>query len=90
MQGRFIAYIPPTAFVKGHGHRVSLVVENEHGHSPTGDTPEGGQVEPWYWGHETDAKKSLEVAEKIADDYNRKNGIEPKEALEILASSMRR
>lgn len=86
---RVIAYIPATAWVKGKGHRVSFVTEDEAGHSPNGSTPEGGQVEPWYWGDEKDCAKSYDLAKKTAREYNQKRGISEKDAMDILCSSMR-
>ena len=90
MKGRFIAYIPAGAFEKGKGHRVSLVIENEPGHAPTGDTPEGGKVNPWYWGLANDEGVSFKEAEKTARLYNERHGITEKAEIEILISSMRK
>lgn len=79
---RWIAYIPPTTVPCEDGYRVSFVIENESGHFPTGDTPEGGQTEPWYWG------PTLKDAEECAAKYNADRGISPEEADKILVSSM--
>ena len=89
MEGRFIAYIPTGAFEKGKGHRVSLVIENEPGHAPTGNTPEGGKVNPWHWGMANDEAVSFKEAEKTARLYNERRGITEKAEMEILISSMR-
>jgi hypothetical protein len=86
---RMIAYIPATAWTQGKGHRVSFVTENEAGHSPNGNAPEGGDVEPWYWGDPNDAAKSLKTAEETANHYNEKHGISKEDAMMILCSSMR-
>ena len=41
-----VAWVPPDALVEGKRYRVSYVFENIAGHYPTGNTPEGGDVEP--------------------------------------------
>ena len=88
-QTRIIVYIPETAWVKGKGHRVSMVEENKPGHSPSGDAPEGGMIEPWYWGDGKDEAKSLEIAQRTARAYNQKRGISTDDEAKILLSSMR-
>lgn len=80
-QGRkFIAYIPSSAFVKGKGYRVSIVVDGECGHFPTGNTDE--QQEPWYWG------STYEEAVACARRYNQSRGISELEELNIMLNSM--
>lgn len=54
------------------GYRVSIVVENEPGHYPTG----GGDKSPWYWDEETCRLQ------------NEKLGFDEHAAWEIVASSI--
>jgi hypothetical protein len=80
---RYIAWVDPAWFVKGHGFRVSIVKEGEEGHYPTGVWPNDGTKNmPWFWG------PTLEDAEKTAIEYNRKLGVEPVDAEMILLQSM--
>ena len=65
---RAVIFIPPTSFVNGKGHRPAFQLEGETQMTMQGDTPEGGQTEPWYWGHPTDCAKSLDLAEKTAEE----------------------
>ena len=53
---------------------ISLVFENISGHYPTGD--DDGEKLPWYW------------TQKHCDWRNQNLGYSPKEALEIVLSSM--
>lgn len=87
---RRVCYIPATGWVAGKGHRVAFVTEDEAGFIWTGDTPEGGKVEPWYWGSKIDAGKSYAEAEKVADEYNLKLGIDRSAAMDVVWSSMRK
>lgn len=51
---RWVYWIPIDGFIEGHGYRVSIIIEGERGHFPTGDwpyTPGTGQQPPWFWGH---------------------------------------
>ena len=68
-----------------------MVTENVAGYTPMGK-PQNGMMGPrtiddpmpWYWGN-TDAE-----CQALCDSYNREHfGIEPKEAMLIVASSMR-
>lgn len=85
---RFIYWIDPCGWQQGEGHRVSLVVENESGHFPTGGFGHGDPY-PWYWGDPIDCEKSLREAKKTAREANQKIGITEEAALEILSSSIR-
>ena len=87
-EGRRIFYISPSAFTPGKGHRVSFVFENDPNHYPTGNTPEGGDTEPWYWGNADDEPRSFEEAEATARQQNERRGISLEEELNILVSSM--
>lgn len=85
IKGKHVAYIPPGSHVEGHGYRVSIVVDGEAHHRPTGDWPyEGkkGQTAPWFWG------PTFEDAQAAAVEYNQKMGISEKEAAIIVARSM--
>lgn len=80
---RWCYWIPADGYVEGKGFRVSIVVENESGHFPTGSTPEGGMQEPWFWGHdykEARATAALENMEKL--------GLDEKATALIVMSSM--
>lgn len=84
-QPRIVAYVGPDTYVEGAGYRVSLVVEGEHGHHPTGTWPYHGGVgetRPWFWG------PTLEDAERAAVQYNEQRGISAKDAAVIVALSM--
>lgn len=80
---RWCYWIPDNAFVEGRGFRVSIVIENEAGHYPTGDTPEGGDREPWFWGMTLDEARELAERENLE-----KLGLTPKDAALIVASSV--
>jgi hypothetical protein len=80
---RFCYVIPESGYVEGKGFRVSIAIENESGHFPTGDTPEGGDIEPWYWGN------TFEEAREMADRENKDRlGLEPIDAWKIVMSTM--
>lgn len=75
-------YIPADGYVEGKGYRVSIVVENESGHFPTGDSPEGGDRMPWYWG------KTYEEAKAVCAEQNAKRGLSEEDVFAIITSSM--
>lgn len=82
---KLVAYIPGDAFVEGRGWRVSIVIDGEDGHRPTGNWPyEGkpGQTQPWFWG------PTYQDACKEAGRYNEKLGISADEVFKIVARSM--
>lgn len=84
---RFCYFIPAEGYVQGHGYRVSVVVENESGHFPTGDWPYEGKVDqrvPWFWG------ATYEGAMKICAAQNEKLGLTPEDVIAILGSSIAR
>jgi len=76
--GNYCYYIPSSGYEQGKGWRPSIVIEGQPGHYPNG----GGDVEPWYWGHD------YETACKIAADRNAKMGLSEKDVDRIVASSM--
>jgi hypothetical protein len=65
--------------LKGHGFRVSVVIENEPGRFPTG----GNGTEPWYWGGD-----SIEEARAVAEAENGRLGLSQKDVITIINSSM--
>jgi hypothetical protein len=73
-------YIPSGAFVEGHGYVPSLVTENEPGHVPLMGNGPGSA--PWYWG------MTYEKACEIAEAENAKLGLDPRDVMAIVASSM--
>jgi hypothetical protein len=80
---RFCYVIPESGYVEGKGFRVSIAIEREPGHFPTGNTPEGGDIEPWFWGD------TFEEAREIADRENKARlGLDPIDAWKIVASTM--
>lgn len=82
---RFCYYIPPDGYIEGHGYRVSIVVENEAGHRPTGTWPYTGAVGeslPWFWGDD------YEGAKQEALEANARMGLSEIAADLIVASSM--
>lgn len=83
--GRMVYYVPEDAYVKGHGYRASVVVENEDGHYPTGSWPydgKPGKSMPYFWGHDYDKACAM------ADKANEQLGISKEEAHKIVTSSM--
>jgi hypothetical protein len=83
---RFVYVVPSGGYIEGHGYRPSVVFEHESGHFPVGDWPYDGKpgtTAPWFWGHD------LDKANEMADEMNGRLGIGPREAAEIVASSMR-
>lgn len=73
-------YIPVGQY-DDQGYIPSLVTENEPGHAPL--TGNGSHAAPWHWG------RTYEDAQKIAEEENRRIGVSPEDALQIVASSMR-
>ncbi len=85
MSKRVCYYIPADGYIKERGYRVSVVTENEPGHSPTGNWPyegKGGQTLPYFWGHD------LEEAKAAARYQNAKIGLSERDAFDIVTSSM--
>jgi hypothetical protein len=92
---RWCYVIPFDTFVEGHGYRVSIAIEDEPGHRPTGTLgtispikamrdaafAAGGTV-PWFWG------MTLAAAEAACDDANDRLGYTKLEAAKIVASTM--
>lgn len=85
---RFCYVIPMDAYIEGHGFRVSIAIENEKGHYPTGDlrTLEGdysdGATMPWFWG------ETYEEAKLVCDEQNARLGYTPEEAFKIVCTTM--
>lgn len=82
---KMVYFVDATAYVEGHGYRVSIVVEGENGHRPTGDddwqTNPRARM-PYFWG------PSLADAERAAEEQNERMGISKREAFEIVSASM--
>lgn len=85
---RVVAFIPVDGYVEGHGWRVSLVIEGEAFHRPTGNWPYHGkrdEVMPWFWGDGLSYVEAL----KLCDEHNeRRAGISRKDAALIIGRSM--
>lgn len=85
---RWCYVIPSDGFVEGHGYRVSIAVENEKGHFPTGDDraivgdySDGAKL-PWFWG------MTYKDAEDVCAAENARLGIDPDAAFSIVMSTM--
>jgi hypothetical protein len=72
-------YIPVEQFDE-NGYIPSLVTEGQPGHAPL--TGNGPGASPWYWG------KTYAEAQRVCAGQNAKRGISPKDAAEIVFSSM--
>lgn len=78
-------YVPADAYVEEHGYRVSIVVEGEAGHHPTGTWPytgAPGESMPWFWGHD------YAEAKRICDMENARMGLSIADSIRIVSSSM--
>lgn len=75
---RWAYYIPVEAFVPGKGYRVSVVIEGEHGHFPTGTASEP----PWFWG------MTYAEAEAKAAETNDEIGLSTKDVWAIVGPAM--
>lgn len=71
-------FVPEDAYEPDEGYRVSVVVEGEPGHHPTG----GDGVRPYYFGH--DYAKAVERV----DALNARMGVSKEEAERIVNSSI--
>lgn len=80
---RWCYYIPDNGFVPGKGYRVSVVIEGEWGHFPTGDLnwKASNHVEPWFWG------TTYKEAEEFCAEQNQRLGIDVVEVWKIVCSS---
>jgi len=80
---RICYYIPPTQTPAADcGYRVAIVEEGKAGYRWTGDAPEGGQQQPYYWGG------TLAEAEAVARSENRRLGLTDDDVLSIIGSSI--
>lgn len=92
---RFCYHVPVDSFIPGYGYRVSIVVENQPGHRPTGHWPyDVRHPMPYFWGSNGERgraqKWTLEAAEKQARIVNKRNlGLSENDVIEIITSSMR-
>lgn len=83
---RFCYFIPADGYVEDGGFRVSVVFENEPGHSPTGTWPyhgHFGEKMPWFWG------ETYEIAKTTAREENKKLGLSDQDVRDIITSSMK-
>ena len=81
----FCYYAPADAFIEGEGYRISVVVENESGHFPTGHWPYEagpGQSLPYFWGN------TWKEAQAACDAQNDRMGLSREKALAIVTSSI--
>lgn len=86
---RMCYYIPVDSFVPGKGWRVSIVTENEAGHSPTGDDGnDPGRRVPWYWGFGGGAYDYAEVKKFCAQRNLESFGLTEADVSAIVTSSM--
>jgi hypothetical protein len=82
-KGARFCYLVDTSsvFHEGKGWVPSLVTEDTEGHSPM--LGNGPFATPWYWG------LTLESAQAVCEDQNRKLGLSKMDVMEIIGSSMR-
>lgn len=72
-------------YVEGEGYRVSIVIEGEKGHHPTGTWPYSGGIDeklPYFFG------PTLAEAVERCLALNRRMGIDARETALIVAGSM--
>lgn len=82
---RMVYFVCDDFFVEGHGYRVSIVMEGEKGHRPTGTWPFHGGLDekmPYFFG------PTLAEAQKRCLALNLRMGIDARETALIVASSM--
>jgi len=85
---RFVFCVSEDWYYPQHGYRVSICVEGEHGHFPTGDDRaidgdySNGAKLPWFWG------PTFEDAQRICNDQNAALGYSPEEAALIVATTI--
>ena len=82
---RIMYYIPDDAYIPDRGYRVSLVLEGEAGHRPTGTWPyrgRAGETLPYFWGHD------IAEARAAARRINASMGLTEDDEVAVLASSM--
>ena len=78
--GHYMYFIEPSLYDEKRGYRVSIVIEGHFGYCPTG----GGDVEPYYWGHD------LKEAEELAKKRNKEMlGLSEDDMNRIMISSMK-
>jgi len=95
LKNRWCYVIPRDGFVEGHGYRVSIVIENQPGHYPTGSlevlSKEQGVVHaaylrgatmPWFWG------MTYEEACHVCKEQNLALDISEEDAVKIVSSTM--
>jgi hypothetical protein len=78
-ESRWCYYIPEDQYDE-HGYIPSIVTEGQPGHAPLAGN--GTASRPWYWG------KTLEEAIARCTAENAALGISPRDALDMLFSSM--
>lgn len=74
VNNRWAYYVPEKAFVSGKGYRVSVVIDGERGHFPTGTQNEP----PWFWG------PTYEAAEQKAAEENDARGMTASDVVELF------
>lgn len=83
---RMIYYVDSTLYDESEkAYRVSIVVEGEDGHRPTGDDDHASNpraVRPYFWG------PTLKDAQQQMRKQNERLGISTEEAEEIIMQSM--
>jgi hypothetical protein len=85
---RWCYMIPVDGYVHGYGHRVSVAVEGELGHYPTGDLRtlagdySNDATVPWFWG------PTYNRAMNYCEARNAQLGHTPERVLEIVMSTV--
>lgn len=83
---RMVYWVADTSYVEGHGWRVSVVIEGQPGHQPTGDWPPSNPLtdrSPYFYGED------LEKARERCYVQNDRMGISREETDQIVHSSFR-
>lgn len=84
---RWCYFVPTDGFIEGKGFRVSVVIEGEDGHYPTGDldtyATNRNHKEPWFWGM-TYREAEQVCAERNADTLK----LSEADVAKIVMSSM--
>lgn len=77
-ENRWCYFIPPQD--GDNGFIPAMVIENQPGYRMMSGNGKGSA--PWYWG------KTEDKANEVCDEVNKNHGINPKDKIQIVLSSM--